>query len=262
MTVSILQTIVETKKQEIASLPNIMPKPASGASFIDAILQKYPALIAEIKPKSPSEGHLLSRQDVPKLVELYNKYAQAISVLCDQQYFGGGFDLLKQVRSITEKPLLAKEFIISTRQIDHAVNNGANAILLIAAILSVSELVHMASYAADLNLDVLIETHSEEDVEKTENAFNVLSNAAKKHILLGINNRDLHTLKTDIQTTGQLAPLIRKRIPNIVCVITESGIHTKGDIEHLQRFAQGFLIGTSILQSKDPASHLTSLFPS
>ncbi len=262
MTASILQTIVATKKQEIALLPKIVPKRASGPSFIDAILQRHPALIAEIKPKSPSEGHLLRRQDVPKLVELYSEHAQAISVLCDQQYFGGGFDLLKQVRSITEKPLLAKEFIISTRQIDHAVNNGANAILLIAAILERPAFVELASHAIDLNLDVLFEVHSKEEIEKSAEVFDLLSEDTRKHVLVGINNRDLHTLQTDVQTTEKLAPFVRKLLPGIRGLISESGIHTRESIKHLAPFVQGFLIGTSILKANDPASHLHSLFAS
>lgn len=262
MTMSILDTIIATKKKEITSLPDVMPERSSGPSFIDAILRKQPALIAEIKPKSPSGGQLLRREDVPKLVELYDQHAQAISVLCDEQYFGGGFDLLAQVRSLTDKPLLAKEFIISTRQIDHAAKNGANAILLIVAILDIPALVKLTSHAIDLHLDVLIEVHSKEEVEKIADAFNALSEDQKEHVLLGINNRDLQTLKTDVRTTEKLAPFIRKLLPDIRCLITESGIHIREDIERLEPFVHGFLIGTSILKADDPASHIHSLFAS
>ncbi|MDO8649026.1 MAG: indole-3-glycerol phosphate synthase TrpC [Candidatus Peregrinibacteria bacterium] len=262
MTASILDTIVATKKQEIASLPNMMPKRASGPSFIDAILQRHPALIAEIKPKSPSGGLLLNREGIPNMVKLYNQHAQAISVLCDEQYFGGGFDLLNEVRMMTEKPLLAKDVIISTRQIDHAVNNGANAILLIAAILERLAFVELASHAVDLNLDVLLEVHSKEEIEKSAEVFDLLSADKRKHVLIGINNRDLHTLKTDLQTTEKLAPFVRKLLPGIRGLITESGIHTREDIKRLAPFVQGFLIGTSILKANDPVSHLHSLFAS
>ena len=262
MTTSILDTIVATKKQEVTSLPSITPKQSSGSSFIEAILQKQPALIAEIKPKSPSGGLLLQREDIPKFVKLFSLHAQAISVLCDRQYFGGGFDLLAEVRSLTQKPLLAKEFIISTRQIDYAVQNGANAVLLIASILSVPELIQMSSYAIDLNLDVLIEVHSKEEVEEVAKAFNALSKEQKRHILLGINNRNLRTLETDLKATKELAPFAMEQLPGIRCVIAESGIHTREDVVGLQSFVQGFLIGTSILESHDPISHLTSLFAS
>lgn len=257
---NLLDTIIVTKKQEIASLPDVTPEHSSGPSFIDALLKKNPVLIAEIKPKSPSGGELLRREDVPKLIKLYGEHAQAISVLCDSQYFGGGFDLLAEVRSLTDKPLLAKEFIISIRQIDHAVKNGASAILLIARILEIYEMVELASYAVNLNLDVLIEIHLKEEMEKAAKTFSALTEEQRQHIILGINNRNLQTLKTDVGITEKLAPLARKRLPGIRCVITESGIHTKEDVARLQPLVQGFLIGTSILKSDDPVSHLTSLF--
>ena len=262
MTASILQTIVATKKQEIASLPNTMPKRASGPSFIDAILQRNPALIAEIKPKSPCGGHLLEREDVPELVRLYTQHAQAISVLCDETYFGGGFDLLREVRSLTDKPLLAKEFIIDPKQINHAAKNGASAILLIANILEEGTMSHLAAHAITLGLDVLLEVHTENDVRKAVMVFQSLPETFQEHVLFGINNRHLDTLEVDLAITSKIAPLLKKVLPTIRGIIAESGIKTRGDIEHLQPFVQGFLIGTSILQAEDPALHFRSLFAS
>ncbi len=258
---SILDAIVAAKQQEVRSLPDIMPAHREKSSFVDAILAIHPSLIAEIKPKSPSSGHLLAIQDVPKLVELFDARAQAISVLCDEHFFGGSYDLLRHVRSLTNKPLLAKEFIIDSRQIDHAADAGADAILLIATILSAQELVTLTSYAITRGLDVLIEVHSIEDIEKTAQTFKKLSNEHQHHIIVGMNNRDLASLKTDIRTTEHLVPLIRSKMPSLGAIIAESGISTRADVEQLTPFVQGFLIGTSILQSKDPAAHLASLFP-
>src|SRR3990167_9233386 len=124
----ILDDIIAQKKREVALLPAITPASHDGPSFIDSLLSTHPSLIAEIKPKSPSEGQLLRREDVPTLVQVYDRHAQAISVLCDERFFGGGFDLLAEVRGLTEKPLLAKQFIVSVTQIDHALNAGADAV--------------------------------------------------------------------------------------------------------------------------------------
>ncbi|MFA5272961.1 MAG: indole-3-glycerol phosphate synthase TrpC [Candidatus Peribacter sp.] len=259
---SILDAIIATKKQEIISLPDIMPVKASGSSFIEAILGKQPALIAEVKPKAPSSNQLLRTEDIPRFVRIFERHAQAISVLCDRHYFGGGFDLLAQVRSLTNKPLLAKEFIISTKQIDHAAQNGADAILLIVAILEPPALAKLLTHAVALNLDILIEVHSRAEADKAACTFNLLSEEEKNRVLFGINNRNLRTLQTDLRTTEKLAPLINKRLPGVRGIITESGIHSREDIQLLQPLVQGFLIGTSILRANKPDVYLTSLFSS
>ena len=259
---SILDEIVAHKNQEVASLPSIETQKRMGYSFVQAILSAHPSLIAEIKPKSPSQGELLDRSRVPEIVDIYNKHAQAISVLCDEKFFGGGFDLLAEVRSLTEKPLLAKDFMISEKQIDYAVQNGADAVLLIAAILSTSEIFELASYAVELGSDILMEVHTEEEIRKVAEAFGELPQETQEHILMGINNRDLDTLETDIETTTKLVPLIKKHLPTCRGIITESGIRASSDIELLEPFVQGFLIGRSILKSKNPEKCLASLFPS
>jgi len=260
---SILTSIVAQKKQELSSLPDIKPAKRQGRpSFVDVVLSAHSALIAEVKPKSPSNGVLIQSEKIPKLVETYDKYAQAISVLCDKEFFGGGYELLAEVRSVTEKPLLAKDFIISKKQIDHVVHNGADAALLIAAILSTNEISELVSYAVGLGLDILMEVHTEEEIRKVAEAFEALPQETQRHILIGINNRDLDTLETDIGTTEKLVPFIKKHLPACRGTITESGIRTSGDIEQLQSLVQGFLIGTSILKSNDPEKYLASLFPS
>ncbi len=259
---SLLGTIIDTKKQEILSLPDVMPIPSSRPSFIDAVLQHTPALIAEIKPKSPSEGHLLSREEVPTLVDLYSKHAQAISVLCDRTFFGGGYDLLQEVRSLTDTPLLAKEFIIDAKQIRYAAHCGADAVLLIAAQLTSEQLVAFSSLAVELGLSVLVEVHTEAEIRKLADTYRGLSSAVQQQILVGINNRNLDTLRVDLSVTEQLAPIIRTLMPSMRGVLSESGIHTREDVVGLQSHVQGFLIGTSILQAKNRASYLTSLFPS
>lgn len=256
-----LDTIIARKKQEVASLPVITSVRREQSSFIDAILRKCPALIAEVKLRSPSKGHLLSREDIPKLLEVYDRHAQAISVLCDETFFGGGFDLLAEVRSLTDKPLLAKEFVLHRKQIDHALHNGANAILLIAAILDEQGLGDLTAYAANLGLDLLIEVHTCEELQTVASVFQALPSEIQQHILLGINNRDLRSLAVNIATTEKLAPLARKKLPSLQGIIAESGIVSREDIQRLAPCVQGFLIGTAILQAKDPEFYSSSLFP-
>lgn len=258
---TLLHSIIATKKREISSLPAVTPVKRTRASFIDAVMKNPPGLIAEIKPTCPSAGNLIARENIPALVELYDRNAKAISVLCDHEYFGGGFDLLRTISELTEKPLLAKEFILDTRQIDHAAVNGASAVLLIAAILETHDLIRLASHAIALGLDVLLEIHTNEDAEKAIATFRSLPETSRRQILMGINNRDLETLKIDLSATMTLSPLLRKALPELRGIITESGIETREDVLNLQPLVQGFLIGTSILRSSNPETHLRSLFP-
>ncbi|NOS67239.1 MAG: hypothetical protein HOO67_02645 [Candidatus Peribacteraceae bacterium] len=259
---SLLRSIIDSKKREIASLPAVTPVRRTRASFIDAILKNRPGLIAEVKPQSPSEGNLIARDDIPALVELYDRRAQAISVLCDQEYFGGGFDLLSEVSKQTDLPMLAKEFILDARQIDHAAVNGASAVLLIAAILETHDLTRLTSHAIALGLDVLMEIHTQEDAEKTITAFRSFPETSRRQILMGINNRDLETLNIDLDATTKLAPLLRRALPELRGIITESGISNRGDIERLKPVVDGFLIGTSIIKAKNRGEFITNLMMS
>lgn len=259
---SFLDAIIARKKQEVALLPAIESPRKKVPSLVQAILSTYPSLIGEIKPKSPSQGNLLDRKHVPDIVKIYDRHVQVISVLCDENFFGGGFDLLAEVHALTDKPLLAKEFIVDDRQIDHALAYGASAILLIAAILTSNELKHLTRYAIRLGLEVLIEVHNEEECDKASEAFNSLATRERIYVLIGINNRNLHTLQTDIRTTERLSPLLRKRLPGLQGIISESGIFTADDIQRLTPLVEGFLIGTAILQSDSPESTIISLFQS
>ncbi len=260
----ILQKIVEAKKKEILSLPeidvaNLPPR----KDFVGALLQAVrPSIIAEIKPKSPSQGFLFERSKVPSIVTAYNTNADAISVLCDKEFFGGGYDLLREVRALTGKPILAKEFIIDAKQIRYAAESGADAILLIASILTDEELSELATDAALLGLGVLLEVHSEKEVQRVAQTYQSMPSSSQAQIVIGINNRDLDTLEIDLRVTERLAPKIRELMPSIRCVITESGVKSSDDVLRLQKHVQGFLIGTSILRSENPADFLSSLFPS
>ncbi|MEI8229549.1 MAG: indole-3-glycerol phosphate synthase TrpC [Candidatus Peregrinibacteria bacterium] len=248
---TLLDAIVAHKREEIALLPEVMATRRDHPSLVSAVMNQRPSLIAEIKPISPSGGRLLELKDVPSQVALFNRHAQAISILCDHQFFGGGFDLLAEVRSLTSLPLLAKEFILSERQIHLAALHGADAILLIAAILSGDDLRHLMDCAFNLGLDVLLESHSQEDVTKIAEVLRTFNDARREHLLLGINNRDLHTGKMNLLTTKLLAGMLRDELPTMRAVIAESGISAPRDVRRLAPFVQGFLIGTSLLKASD-----------
>lgn len=260
---NILSSIIGAKKEEVARMPASLPsKTVLRRSFIEALRDAKPAFIAEVKPQSPSAGHLLSLEEVPRIVHVYERSAAAISVLCDKTFFRGGYDLLSSVASMTDKPLLAKEFVIDERQIALAVANGASAILLIAAILDEEDLSSLALAAAKARCDVLLELHDEKDLEKAVRIMGMLGEDGNKHVVIGINNRDLDSLVVDLRQTEVLAPLVRKRLGNDQLTISESGLDSPLSCRRLSPFVDGFLIGTSAIRAADPDAFLFSLIES
>ena len=258
-----LESILARKKEEIKYLPHGFPVIKKQLiPFADLLRGTRTALIAEIKPASPSCGKLIDRKAIPAMVDIFNRHAQAISVLCDAKDFGGGYDLLAEVRSLSTLPLLAKEFILDERQIALAANHGADAVLLIAAILSAEELGRLTLHALSLDLDILLEMHGGDEIEKIAGLLEKLSPVQKQHSIFGINNRDLRTGKVDLHTTITLAPVLRERFGDSYPIITESGIVVPADVHRLAPFVRGFLVGTSILQSKEPGAFISDLFHS
>lgn len=253
---NILDEIVATKRTEIevakrAKSPAVIEEEARAQQQtrrpFRALFEKGPVLVAEIKPKSPSAGELIP-QDPLKVVELYAKSeADVISVLTDEKYFGGSIGLLKSVRELVPKTVLRKEFIIDEYQIYDTALSGADAFLLIASILTREELVSFIELGSSLGLDSLVEVHDEDDVEKA---------LAARANVIGINNRDLKTLKIDLATTERLAKLIPSDIP----VVSESGIKTADDVRRVRAASsRGILVGTSILRSENPIEKIAEL---
>ncbi len=235
---TVLDDILRQKRSEISALRDCTPQ-ASTRNFAAALRTVSPCLIAEVKPKSPSGGMLLDSASVPTLMQSYNRHAQAVSVLCDERFFGGGFDLLRQVRALTDLPILAKEFIIDAKQIRVARDTGAYAVLLIANVLSAHDVMRFTAEAAGLGMGILLELHDESDLEK-------IPAMHAGALVLGINNRNLATLHIDLDTTVRLSPLVRTLCPGHL-VIGESGVTTKTDLARLQPSVDGFLIGTGLL---------------
>jgi len=262
---NILEEIVWYKDIEITkfkkSLPlndliNQIDNLPSTKGFINGLIRSKikPAVIAEVKKASPSKGLIRDDFDPQKIVSIYERSgASCISVLTDKKFFQGGFEILKEVRSYTDLPLLCKDFIISPYQVYKARLSGADAILLIAAILTDSDLIYLKKIADQLRLDVLVEVHNLEEMNR------VLSLDSFK--LVGINNRDLKTFQTDLKVSFDLMnKYLDYAIHKKVIFISESGIKNSEDLNNLKSCGiKGVLIGESFMKEKDIESAFKKL---
>jgi indole-3-glycerol phosphate synthase len=206
-------------------------------------------VIAEVKKASPSKGVLRADFRPANIAESYaNGGAACLSVLTDQQFFQGDIEYLKQARSACEIPVLRKDFMIDMYQIYEARHMGADCILLIVSALDHGLMAEMEVCAHELGMDVLIESHDGDE----------LSAALKlKSRLIGINNRNLRTFETSLDTTIDLLP----RIPKERMVITESGILNAGDVERMrEKDVHAFLVGEAFMRAADPGAELRKLF--
>ncbi len=258
----ILDKIVEVKRQEVAAAKDVMPLPELQARVGDigdvprgfaralhtAGESGWTALITEVKKGSPSRGIIRADFDPIEIAEIYqNNGATCLSVLTDEQFFYGHLRYLGLIREQVSLPLLRKDFICDPYQIVEARVYGADAVLLIAAMLSVAELQKFSGIARELGLDVLLEVHNEEELEAA------LQTDCE---LIGINNRDLKTFVTDLATTARLAKLI----PSERLIVAESGIRNRADIETLQQAGAGaFLVGESLMREGDIGAKLQEL---
>ncbi|XP_058211232.1 indole-3-glycerol phosphate synthase, chloroplastic-like [Rhododendron vialii] len=216
-----------------------------------------PGLIAEVKKASPSRGVLRENFDPVEIAQAYERGGAAcISVLTDKKYFQGSFENLEAIRNAGVKcPLLCKEFVIDAWQIFYARSKGADAILLIAAVLPDADLKYMTKICKMLGMAALIEVHNEGEMDRVLGIDGVQ--------LIGINNRDLGTFELDISTTkklleGERGQLIRRKD---IVVVGESGLFTPADIAYVQESGvKAVLVGESIVKKDDPAQGITELF--
>ena len=261
-TPDILQKILARKVAEIAersaqlSLPELrrrvenLPPPRPFRERIEqTIAQGWPAVIAEIKRASPSKGLL---RDPFRPAEIARSYAAAgaaaLSVLTDRDFFQGHEDYLKEARAACTLPALRKDFIIDPYQVYEARLIGADCILLIAAALEDAALQELARRAAKLGLDVLVEVH---DAGELERALRIDAP------LIGVNNRNLRTFETRLETTLNLLA----QLPAGRTVVTESGIHTSDDVALMrQHGVHAFLVGEAFMRAPDPGAKLAELF--
>ncbi len=258
----ILKKIVDRKLEEIAERERIRPladvigaaeasDPARG--FVDAIKAKInqgrAGEIAEIKKASPSKGVI--REDF-RPAEIAGSYEQGgaacLSVLTDVDFFQGSDEYLKQARAACQLPVIRKDFIIDPYQVYEARAMGADCILLIVSCLEQTQMKNLNDLAHKLNMDVLIEVH---DAQELERALQV------DNRMVGINNRNLRTFEVSLQTTLDLLA----EIPGDRLVVTESGIHTQDDVALMRAHSvNAFLVGEAFMRAENPGARLAELF--
>jgi indole-3-glycerol phosphate synthase len=208
-------------------------------------------LITEVKKASPSKGVICNNFDPVAIAQTYAANGAAvISVLTEEKYFQGSLDYLKEIRETLgndRPPLLRKDFIFDPYQVFQARAYGADCLLLIASILSTSDIKYLLDLSHNLGMECLVEVHNEKELETV-----LASDAA----IIGINNRDLHTFKTDIKVTMELKNLI----PDDRIVVSESGIGSKEDMYELQSCGvSNFLIGEALVSSPDISANMRKL---
>lgn len=250
---NILDKIIANKKAEIAhhkaqfSIEHLLEPcfmERSCVSFKNAICKSPTGIIAEFKRKSPSKGWIHPHATIDSVIPAYTTGgAAAISVLTDQDFFGGNLNDLRRASELTNIPLLRKDFIVDEYQILQAKAFGADCILLIAAALRKDEIKHFTSLAHSIGLEVLLEVH-----EKKE-----LDTIVITPDLIGVNNRNLKTFETSVDVSLSLCD----SIPDHVVRISESGISSPETIHQLRQAGyQGFLMGENFMKAESPGSAL------
>jgi len=252
-----LETVVERIR---ADLPErIRRVPASdlearihadrrGRPFSEALIREGISLIAEMKRASPSRGPIRPGAGVTEIVRAYQDAgARACSVLTEPEYFGGSLDDLAEARAACELPLLRKDFLVDEYQLLEARAAGADAVLLIVAALEQGRLSALIHAASELAMDALVEVHDEEEVRRAVDA------GAE---VIGVNNRDLHSLEVDLETTYRLL----EDIPAGTVVVAESGITTREHVRELERAGvDAILVGEALMRVDDPRDAIRGL---
>ena len=260
----ILEKIVWCKEQEVSEMHQSLgelQRQAAGApapkDFMLALKQSCarPSLIAEVKKASPSRGIIRADFDPVQIAKTYERSGAAcLSVLCDHAFFQGSFDYLQSIRKNVALPLLCKEFIIDPCQIYQARAAGADAVLLIAAILSNEDLRAYGQIADSLGMATLVEVHTLAELNRAITLPNL--------DLLGINNRNLQDFTVTLQTTQDLMGQRRSALQEMgIPVVSESGIHTRADLDTVaQAGAEAVLVGESLMKQADLEQAVRRLF--
>ncbi len=254
---NIFEEILEHKRGEVKkakrniSQRSLQEKEAFGfrrLSLLRALRSSKPAIIAEVKQASPSKGIIRADFDALAIARDYvQNGAAALSVLTDEKFFRGNLQYIEAMRKFVTIPILRKDFIIDSYQLYESKSAGADAVLLIAAALDSAHLQDLLAEATNLGLQCLIEVHTQKEIEQLP-----LGGVD----LIGINNRNLATFKTDIAISARL----RKFIPDEIEVVSESGIHTSDDISFLMSHGiSSFLVGESLMRAESPGKALAEL---
>ena len=258
----ILARIIAAKRREVEEARRRVPIPqlreeaeraGPPRGFEDALRRKVsarePAVIAEIKRASPSKGLIRADFDPSRIARSYEANGAAcLSVLTDREFFGGSAADLRAARAACALPVLRKDFIVDEYQLHESRAWGADCILLIVAALPQSDLESLERVALDLGMDVLVECH---DATELESALRLRTR------LVGVNNRDLRTFDTRLETTLAL----KDRVPGDRLLITESGISSPADVERLRNAkVSAYLVGSAFMAAEDPGKELSRLF--
>ncbi len=258
----ILEKIVEHKRGEVATrraatdeaaLMALIERQAPTRGFADAlharIAARQPAVIAEVKKASPSKGVIREHFEPVDIAIDYERHgATCLSILTDESFFQGADDYLRSARAAVSLPVLRKDFMVDRWQILESRAIGADCILLIASVLSAEELASFSALSHELGMDVLFEVHDDHELDK------VLALSPR---LVGVNNRDLRTFETSLDTTIGLL----SRMPADCDVITESGIHHRADVDRMvDSNVYGFLVGEAFMRADRPGKALAALF--
>ena len=242
-----LEAILEVKRQELARSRSELSTAALLAglgqatrNFESALEQPRTGFILEHKRRSPSQGELRPGQDPLDVVRVYTPFADAVSVLTDGPFFGGSIDDLRRVASAVDLPVLRKDFIIDPYQVLEARRAGADAVLLMLSVLDDPTWNECAATAREFGMCALTEVHTEDELERA------MKLGAR---VIGINSRDLKTLRVDLDVVTRLAP----RVPTDRLVIAESGIGSHTDIRQRRHLVDGFLVGSSLMRAPDVA---------
>lgn len=249
----ILATIVEQKKLDLATRESGIEERAARSigqrrDFVAALTARERAIIAEVKKASPSRGVLAADFDPARIASLYEQGgAAAISVLTDEKHFQGSLADLEAVRGAVRIPALRKDFTIDPYHVHQAAAHGADAILLIAAILTEREMRDLRELAERYRMSALIEVHDAEELKPA------IASGAR---IIGVNNRDLRTFEVTLDTSLRLS----EKIPSGVVRVAESGVHSAADVQRLRAAGyQAFLVGEHLMKSGDPAQALREL---
>ena len=258
---NILKKICEDKSKEIEitknkcsvkTLKKLISEKIEKRDFkntaIESVINKNNLIIGEIKKSSPSAGQIIKKYDPVELAKIYERAGiRAISILTETNYFNGEIDHLSLIKQNTQIPILRKDFIIDEYQIYESKVYQADIILLIVSVLNDDQLRHYLKIAEDLHLDVIIETHDEEEIKRAMKL---------DHPIIGINNRNLKNLETNVNNSANLFTSISKDFT----VIAESGIKSSSDIAMYNELGIfNFLIGESILRSDDYTAFIKTL---
>jgi len=251
---SVLDTITAESRRRAALLSPTAAKPElNQIDFVAALRRRgaMPQLIAELKRKSPSKGSLKEGLAVSDAVKMYEPYAAALSILTEPDHFSGSIDDLREARGLTALPLLRKDFIVDTKQVDEARAAGATSFLLIVASLSDEELVSLIAHGRRLGMEPLVEVLTEDELERALD-LDIL--------ILGINNRNLHTLEIDMTRCERLAAKIPDDRRRSLVLVAESGYETRDQLLALPHYFDAVLMGTGFMRERDPAAKLREVF--